>query len=99
MSCTRFAGMCSGVVVKATFAIRLLGTQRIGGVSALRHRLPFEQGRRRALEHRLRRDRHWPEFRAPLGHFHYMHRKSSKIKTVLVVITVIISINLSISVS
>ncbi len=38
-------------------AIRLLGAERIGRVSALRHRLPFEQGRQRPFEHRLRDNR------------------------------------------
>ncbi len=54
--------------------VRFLGAQRVGRVSALRHRLPFEQVRQRAVEHRLRGDRHGPEFRAPLGHFHFIHR-------------------------
>ena len=60
--------------------VRLLRAQRIDRVSALRHRLPFEQVRQRAVEHRLRRDRHWLEFRAPLGHFHLIHRFSKEIK-------------------
>jgi hypothetical protein len=42
------------------------------------------------MKHRLRGDRHGPEFRAPLGHFHFIHRFSKEIKNRLVMITVII---------
>lgn len=70
--------------------VRLLGAQRIDRVSALRHRLPFEQVRQRPVKHRLRGDGHGPEFRAPLGHFHLIHRFSNETKNRLVMITVFI---------
>src|SRR5580658_8223038 len=85
-------GLAHRLAVRLEYrAIRLLRAQRIGGVSALRHRLPFEQVRQRAVKQRLRSDRHGPEFRAPLGHFHLIHRFSKEIKNRLVMITVIIN--------
>jgi hypothetical protein len=70
--------------------IGLLGPQRIGRVSALRHRLPFEQSRQRTFKHQFRWDRRRREFGAPLGHFPFIHRFSKEIKNATVMITVII---------
>jgi len=87
----RQKGLAHGFAIRLEYRpIGLLRAQRIGRVSALRHRLPFEQVRQRAVKHRLRGDRHGPEFRAPLGHFHLIHRFSKETKSLLVMITVII---------
>lgn len=67
----RQIGLADGIAKRLEYRpIGLLGAQRVGRVSALRHRLPFEQRCQRPLKHRLRRERHWLEFRDPLGHFH-----------------------------